>query len=258
MNVFSFDQRYFFDRQPGCERWYACLHPALNRDASDEFAHGYFRVSDGHYDGPPGDGRCFSAEQIREIEVTLASRVREMDLKQFDVYRELPRHYQELGAKTNRYSDIFHRLRTSGCYDPDFAVAFDQLISEEPAYRLTREFVGRVLERAGSVSAADRDKRLREVLRDSWIYDVEPDPNRKETFETYYKKSVNGLMFPKPVERREGSEYTMYQIEGLPRVYMVAEESTASDRDSFRTIRHYLDRESAIVPLGLPGDCYII
>ena len=259
MNVFSFDQRYFFDRQPGCERWYAYLHPALNRDASDEFAHGYFRVSDGRYDGPTGDGRCFGAEQIREIEATLASRVREMDLKQFDAYREQPKHYQELGEKTNRHSDVFHRLRTRGCYDPDFAVTLDRLIEEEPAYRLTREFIGRVLERAIDVSATDRDDRLHEGLMDSWTYDVEPFAKQGATFEAFYKKSVNGLMFPKPMERRTYAKYRVYQIEGLPRVYMVAEDAAGPHFDSYRTMRHYLDRESALVPISLPrGDCYIL
>lgn len=259
MNVFSFDQRYFFDRQPGCERWYAYLHPALNRDASDEFAHGFFRVSDGRYDGPTGDGRSFSEDHIQEIEATLASRIREMDLKQFDAYRELPKHYQELGAKTNRYSDIFHRLRSSGCCDPAFSVAYEQLRDEEPAYRLTREFVRRILERVDGVSRQDRDKWLHKRLKDSWVYDVEPYAQPGETFEAFCAKIVRGLMFPKPVERREGTEYRIYEVAELPQIYLVSEELAEPRFDSsVRSSSHYLDRGTAVIPLDLPSNYFLL
>jgi hypothetical protein len=254
MDVFSFDQRYFFDRQPDCERWYAYLHPALNRDASDEFAHGYFRVSDGRYDEPPGDGRCFNEEQIREIEAILETRACEMDAKQFDAYKELPSHYKELSAKTNRYSDVFHRLRTKGCCDPNFSVAFEQLRDEQPAYRLTREFVTRILERANNVASQDRDKWLHERLMDSWVYDVEPCAEPSETFEAFYEKSVRGLMFPKPAERREGTEYQIYQVVGLPQIYLLSEEFEAR----IKSFNHYLDRGSAVVLLDLPSNCYLL
>ena len=259
MDVFSFDQRYFFHRQPGSDRWYASTHPALNRNDPAAFMHGYFRVSDSRYDGmSSGDGREFDQKKIREIETILKDHVGEMKLEQFDAYKEQPPHYKELGSKTNRYSDVFHRLRTSGCCDPDFAVALDQLIEEEPAYRLNRDFVRRVLERAGKVSATERDERLHEVLMDSWTYDVEPYAKRGETFEAFYKKCVNGLMFPKPMERRQDTEYKIYSIEGLPRIYMVAEEVAAPHFDPYRTLRHYLDRESAVVPLCLPHNCYVL
>lgn len=182
-----------------------------------------------------------------------------MDLKQFDAYREQPKHYQELGAKTNRYSDIFHRLRTSGCCDSSFSVAYEQLRDEEPAYRLTREFVGRILERTHGVSSQNRDKWLHERLKDSWVYDVEPYAKPGETFEAFYEKSVRGLMFPKPVERREGTAYRIYQVAELPQIYLVSEEFAAPRFDSpIRNSNHYLDRGTAVVPLDLPTNHFLM
>ena len=186
MFTYTFDQRIFFDRPPHTDCWYAYTHPSLNLAESDDFRHDYFSVLDGSFVREPEDGRGFSQDKIRQIELILAEHVSDMKLEQLlDAHKELPSHYKELGAKSNRYSDVQGRSHELGCFDPDFDVAFEQLRNEDRAYRLTRDFVSRILDRATQVTKADRDACLHEVLMDSWIYGDSQYAKRGETFEDF-------------------------------------------------------------------------
>lgn len=260
MDVFCFDEMYFFHRQPHHDCWYAYLHPSLNRVESDDFAHGYFSVVDGKFVQTPEDGRCFTSEQVAEIERLLTAHAQDMKLEQFDVHTELPAHYRELNSKSNCFADLQLRCRATGVYDPDFSVALNQMTNEWPAYRLTREFVLSVLARTKSVSAEDRQEWLQEVLEDSWTYDVSPEPG--ESFDTFFEKATRGLLSPHPAERRDDTRYRIFEIEQLPGLYLFAEETDVpGDNRKTGYSCHYLDRESAVVPVPLPthsGGAYYI
>lgn len=260
MDVFSFDETFYFHRQPYQDCWYVYLHPSLNRVGSDAFAHGHFAVTDGKLVRSPEDGRCFTSEQVAEIERLLSEHVQDMGLEQFNVHTELPAHYKELSATSNRFSDLQLRRRAGGLYDPDFSVAFEQMTCEWPAYRLTREFVSCVIEKAKSVSSKDRHEWLLEVLKDRWTYDVSPESG--ETFETFFEKATRELLSPLPAKRDNDSRYRIFEIEQLPSLFLFAEQTNLSRFNTKLGYScHYLDRGSAVVPVPLPthsGGAYYI
>lgn len=262
MNVFTFDNQYYFERQPFDDCWYAYTHPRLNLEESEDVFHGYFDVSDGKFVRNTASGRGFSSEQKLHIEMLLAKHKSNMTLEQFETHKELPTHYVELGSKSNRYADILDRIRTQGIWDPDVSIAFEQLTNEEPAYRLTRDFVLRLLERTTQIPEIDRDAWLNECLMDTWTYDTSSCAKPGENFESFYKAEVGKLLIPNGINRRKDTDYRLYQVKGIPDVYLFSEE-TAIPSFGMKTIdsRHYLDRDSAVVPVPLPsygGQAYYI
>ncbi|MCA9100689.1 MAG: hypothetical protein KDA63_06055, partial [Planctomycetales bacterium] len=171
MFTFTFDQTYFFDRRPIDPCWYVFTQPSTIRGEVDSYRHGYFDVSNQKFTRNVGDGRDFTVAQRQEIELILSRHGAKMGLEQFEPHETLPAHYREVGQKTNRYSKICGHLREVGPPDPNFSVAFEHLSITEPAYRLTRQFVLRVLAKAGEVSREERDEWLRENLLDTWTHD---------------------------------------------------------------------------------------
>ncbi len=259
MFTFTFDHQYYFDRSPHAECWYAYTDPNLECVDPASFAHGYFSVSDGSFVRDAADFGRFREQQKRDITQILVEHKSDMDLQQFDAYSQLPAHYRELGTRSNRYSDIKGRAREVGMWDPDVSVAFEQMTKADPAYRLTREFVSRVLEKARQVAAEERDRWLHITLMDHWTYDRQPIAESGGTFEDFCQREVNGLLVPKPTERKDDTDHRVYEIDGLAGVYLFAEEAYLPDFDmNLRNSRHYFDRTSAVVPIPVGGDGYYI
>lgn len=252
MNVFTFDQEIFFDRQSYDDCWYAYTHPEINLSDPDSFAHGYFRVSDGQFERTPDDGRCFSEEQKGKIESLLANHKSDMNLEQFKVYKVRPSHYREINSQSNRYHDIVSRLRVHWGFDPDSSVALEQLVREEPAYRLTREFVRRVLERAERITEIEREAWLREDLMDTWTYDVAPYKEPGETFDTFYQQILDQMYVPTPMHQRNCKKPVVYEIDELPSIYFTRENYYERSPDpQIWDTRYYIDRGSAVIPIAV-------
>ncbi len=109
------------------------------------------------------------------------------------------------------------------------------------------------------VTNADRDAWLHEILMDSWIYGEKQNAKPGETFDDFYNKTVRGLIFPKPTGRRDDTDYRTYAIEGLPSIYLFAEETEQPEFESkLRLSSHYLDRDSTVVPISLESNYYIL
>ena len=189
MNVFTFDETYFFDRQPHDECWYAYTHPA-----SEPFTHGYFHAATCEFTRDTSDGRCFDPQQKREIECILKSNKANMDLGQFDVHFVLPDHYLEINRRSNRFGDFFDRLKWMGRTEPSFSVAFETLTTHHPAYRLNREFISKVLDQMERILPSEIAAWLHEVTEDSWVYDYDPAPG--ETYDDFYRMQHGSSRFP--------------------------------------------------------------
>lgn len=254
MFTFTFDDVIYFSRASYDECWHVCNDPKLCKADFDSWKQGFFRVADGKFDRHPKEGKGFELDQISQIEELLAAKTEEMKLEQFEIYEHLPAHYKEISKKTNKYRDLIQRLRIYGCSDPNVSVAFEQLVGEEPAYRLTREFMSRVLDRVNYISHNDRDAWLEEVMRDSWTYDVAPYAKPGETYETFYQHEVQNLMLPTPMTQRDKNDSSVHAIDGLPNVYLVKEEEYVEICDStLIDSRHYFDLGSALVPIPVPS-----
>lgn len=254
MFTFTFDREVYFYRATYDDCWHACTDPKLCKTDFDSWKQGYFRVRDGKFDHHPKEGQGFEPDEIRRIETLLSEKSDEMDLEQFELHEHLPSHYKAISKDSNKYRDLLERMRIHGHGDPNLCVAFEQLTSEEPAYRLTRQFIARVIERAEWISDADRDAWLEEVMRDSWTYDVQPYAKPGETYEHFYLQEVRNLMLPTPMSQREKTNSSVYKIDGLPDVYMVEDREYVEITDSpLIDSRHYYDRGSVLVPMPVPG-----
>ncbi|MBN2291076.1 MAG: hypothetical protein JXM70_01550 [Pirellulales bacterium] len=252
MNIITFDQYFFFEICRGEDRLYAHTHPKLIKEKPDAFHIGYFRTSDGSYLQPEeDDDRWFSDAEIKRIQRILAEHKSELNLEQFSVYQILPAHYRQVPPESERYEDINKRLRLYEGYDPDFEVAWDKLTFEEPAYRLTRDFITRILKRAEEVTPAERDEWLQETLLDTWTYDTPRDSNYYgKTFEEFYQKSLKRMEAPTPLNCRLHRDYRFYEIDGLPKIYLVEE-----IREELIDSLHYIDLGPVIAPIGVPYFC---
>lgn len=245
MNVFTFDDTYFFDRQPHDECWYAYTHPA-----SELFSHGYFDVATCEFTRDTSDGRSFDPQQKGEIERILRSNKAHMDLGQFDVHSVLPNHYREINRRSNRFADFIDRLKWMGPTEPSFSVAFETLATQEPAYRLTREFISKVITQMERVTASEISAWLHDVTEDSWVYDYDPAPG--ETYDDFYRMQQRLLTVPDPERLDVMHETKLFEIDGLARLYLLEQHF-----DWGRESRHYVDIGPVFSPTPL-GNAYII
>ncbi|MCA9100524.1 MAG: hypothetical protein KDA63_05200, partial [Planctomycetales bacterium] len=72
------------------------------------------------------------------------------------------------------------------------------------------------------------------------------------TFEEFYQATSRGLVYPKLAQRRDEFVCRIYEIEGLPRVYLRTTEYEWPDREmNLFESGHYLDIDSAVVPIAI-------
>lgn len=238
MNTFTFDDIYYFDRQSYDSCWYAYTHPA-----KEPFCHGRFCVDSCRFSSHSETLGEFSTEQIAEIEQLLAHHRAEMDLEQFDVHLRRPAHYELVPRNSPLWERVETKRRRAWPSDPALAVAFEELASENPAYRLTREFVSLIIERSTRVTAEQAFEHLTEIAEDQWTYDTAPYAEEGETYETYFtefqtslSKQASGHHFVEPT--------AAYSIADLPKVYFVVDGPDSSN--------HFYDRDDLLVPLPIP------
>lgn len=224
MYIFNFDQ-YYMQRQSYDDCWYVYTQPSgpVDETGRDRSAHGDFSVSTGRFVKGFDDQSDFSDDQKLEIEALLSAHKDEMGLEQFEAHEVMPPHYREIPRRSDRYKDLIRRIRVPGTSDPAVSVAYEQLDEAEPAYRLTREFITRVLERSKIVSQQDIDEWLHESMLDTWTYDC----GEEEPFESFYASAVKALMVPDPLDgrRREFRTCKLYEVEGLEGVYLTYKEN---------------------------------
>jgi len=238
MFTFTFDNEVFFDRPVYEDCWYVYTHP------SKDLRHGRFRVDSCRFFAHPEDGRNFKPNEILHIEHLLRDNKECMKLEQFSIHEIRPTHYQPLARTDRRYVDVIARLRNGGHWDPKFGVAFHQLTSENPAYRLTREFVNCVVERAHQLSAKTTDEWILDDAMDSWTYDISPYSREGAAFEEYLDEVRASLYSPTNPTKWLNPVRQLYCVDGVAGMYLI-------DHDS-DTSFHYYDYGSAVVPIPMP------
>jgi hypothetical protein len=249
MNVFTFDDKYYFDREPHDECWCAYTHPA-----SESFSHGSFSVSTCTFERGPDDGRAFTDTEKREVEQILKARREAMDLAQFDVHSVLPCHYKLINPRSNRFSDFIDRLKWMSRCDPTFSVAYEKLTLRQPAYRLTREFIKTVFGELKHITREERSAWLDEVTRDTWTYDHDSAPN--ETYDEFFRSQERKLMFPDPVKMEVTPNHELFEIEQLPLLYLLEEHKEFAGHKRRHSV-YYVDIGTAFAPTPLPA-AYIL
>jgi hypothetical protein len=235
---------FFFDRPSHQDFWYAYTHPS-----KEPFAHGYFEVSTCRYVRDTSDGRVFTVAQQGEIETILKANKSRMNLAQFDVHQILPSHYSPINRRSNRFADIIDRLKWTGRTEPAFSVAYESLGRRNPAYRLTREFVNQIFDEMEKVTETEFDTWLHEVTEDSWIYDYDPAPS--ETYDDFFQLKKKQLTVPDAIKFKVTSDHVLYEIEGLPRLYLLEHNEWRKES------RHYVDIGPVLVPTPLSSP-YIV
>lgn len=245
MNVFTFDDIYFFDRSSEDDCWYAYTHPAKH-----PFAHGQFDVRTGTFTRDTGDGRFFTADQKCDIERILRAHKSEMDLKQFEIHQGLPNHFVEIDRRSNGFADFINRLKWMGRTEPKFSIAYQTLTLRNPAYRLTRDFVSQILDQMTRVTQPEMEQWLHEVTKDSWVYDHTP--ARGETYDDFYHEKLRQLTIPDSERFEVTPQHKLFEIDGLSRLFLL-ERHTDWGRESV----YYVDTGPVFSPTPLPN-MYIV
>ena len=247
MFTFTFDQKYFFNRQPMDDYW--CAH---TRERDSIVREGYFAVVGGSFHHHGCDSSKFCRLEIEEIEQILRDNSQAMDLDQFRVHEQLPSHYRPIAPESNRYADIIRRMRIYGEWDVNTSIALSRLEEMNPAYRLTREFVAEVLEMALGISKADHDEWLRDDSFDSWTYDRGQEP---PNFEDFFAQRLKQIYLPDNNIIFDSDNQTLYEIEGLPNLYLLYEEATSDgEEDSLIESGHFIDLRTVVAPVSLPDN----
>ncbi len=143
-------------------------------------------------------------------------------------------------------------MRVFGEWDVNTSVALDAMTAENPAYRLTREFVREMLERASSVTTQEHDDWLRDVAMDGWTYDeVDPRP----PFEDYFEERKAAIYRPDYDKKFKSDTQELYTIDGLPTLYYFHETSAVTGFDPTVDSCHFVELDSVVapVPLGSHG-----
>ena len=239
MNTFTFDDVYFFDRQPYEDQWYAYTHPERR-----PFRCARFDVASCRFSAHCQNLGEFAPDEISAIEQRLEQHRDEMDLSQFDVHRTRPCHYVTLSRSSPEYERVFPRLRNGGKWDPKFGVAWETLTRSEPAYRLTRDFVSRVLAHTLEVPETEWTEYLREDCEDTWTYDIAPYAEDGESLETFYRETLNEIYVPTAPKDHMYAIQQIDSIRNLPDLYLI--------RHSSDTFFYYHDQGEVVVPVCLP------
>ena len=239
MNTFTFDNFFYFDRQPNDENWYVYTHPQ-----TDPFLHGQFSVVRCTFVSHSGKLGRFDETQICEIERLLAVHRDEMNLQQFEIHKTCPAHYREISPVCAPFRDLLSRMRNGGKWDPRFSVAWDKLTAENPAYRLNRKFVSRVIRLASEISRDEWMAALREDCEDTWTYDISPYQKEDETFESFFTETVDTIYLPTEPDKHAYKVRRIYSIDSLPSLFLIAH-----SRDTFF---YYEDLGNVVVPVFLP------
>jgi hypothetical protein len=262
MFTFTFDEVYFFDLPSNCDPkhgnwsdsgcWYAYTHPK-----ADHFCHGSFFAKNGLFSEGPNDGRGFDKHQIKEIEQILKTNVNVMNPKQFEAHLIRPGHYLPIDRPSSRFTNFIDKVRFSGREDPEVSVAFEKFTSENRAYRLTRGIVRRILQDALLVTPTEFTEWLDNRVRDTWIYDYGPEPDEK--YEDFYEKEYNRLYVPDYIKKEITPNTILYEIEGLPTLYMLEE---VVDNEFLNTqdvrLSYFIDLGLVIAPVSFPDSYYIL
>ena len=173
-----------------------------------------------------------------------------MDLGQFDVHSVMPDHYLEINRRSNRFADFIDRLKWMGRTEPSFSVAFETLTTHQPAYRLTREFVSKVIDQMERVTTSEIAAWLHEVTEDSWVYDHDPAPG--ETYDDFYQMKQRQLTIPDPERFDVTPQTKLFEIGGLSRLYLLEKY-----HDWGRESGYYVDIGPVFSPTPL-GNAYIV
>jgi hypothetical protein len=254
MFSFTLDGRFFFDRSEWNNSWHAYTPPS-----TPPTRNGYFTISDGRFIGNAGDCEPLTSAEIREIELYLADNIEQMDASQFAAHSQLPTHYHSINPSSNHYADILVRMRIHGEWDVSTSLALEEMATENPAYRLTREFVRELLARAHNIDTLAHDEWLREVAMDSWTYDC---PEPRPTFEDYFEERKTAIYRPDYSKAFTSDSQQLYAIHGIPTLYYFHEEAIVADfRSPLINFRHFVDLDSVVAPVSLPycgNACYIL
>jgi hypothetical protein len=255
MFSFTFNDRYFFDREELDNRWRA--HTCI---ANPPVRQAYFAISDGKFIRHACDDHKFTPKEISDIECFLRENAAAMTASQFDPHFQLPNHYRLINPASNRFADIMQRLRTCGEWDVNTSVALEVICTKNPAFRLTRSFIKSMLDVASNVSEHDHDEWLREVAMDHWTYDQ---PGPRPPFEEFFLARKKAIYQPDPTRVFDSDTQELYEIDGIPSLYYLEETTSVPNfHEPLIDSRHFVDLGSVVAPVSLPvpnhKPCFII
>ena len=135
--------------------------------------------------------------------------------------------------------------------EPAFSIALEKLTDLEPAYRLTREFLGKVFDEMENLSSVEIDRWLRDTTEDSWTYDYDPSPG--ESFDDFFQLMRQQLTIPDRPKLKITPNHRLFQIAGLSRLYLLEQSHDWGGSESW----YYVDTGSVFSLTPLSG-AYII
>ena len=263
---FTFDDAYYFSPEyfPSENKWRLndSYWRIYTHPETEPFCSGSFTVRNGELEADHSQRSSFDDQQIEEIKLLFKENWEQLNPESLKAHLIQPEHYIPVPFNSENFNKIFIKINSTGCQDPNFLLAFKNLTLENPAYRLTRGFIRRVLQEANSIPQELFDDHFKSFVEDKWIYDHEKKPG--ETFEDFHEKQLSLLYLPNDKHLSDRNEYTLFEINGLPEIYCLQhqlEQESLIEKGRIETIaknKHYLDLGCVCLPIPLDNEYYIL